>query len=613
MPRRKVPRPPSQPTAKYDAGGTGRRIAGWRPPSTGPQRAVEGLTRIRDRARDAARNDWSAFTASQKWVTTLIGVGIRPRFKRIPEGPRRQALVDLWEDWTRVADADGVLDFYGMQALAVRSWFDSGEVFLRMRPRLVDAPLPVPLQVQLIEGDFVPVFDADQWQGMPEGNRIRQGIEINKYGRRTAYWMHKEHPGDGKAMVTPDMLVRVPAAQVRHVYEPKRPGQMRGVSELSAVLVRLRMAGDMEDAVLDRQRLANLYVAWVTKAMPQDWEDIDIDDATGLPKWYDTDGRAVAAMSPGTTQELAPGEGVTFSNPPEAGISHPDYMRTVHMGTASAGGMPYELLSGDIRNVSDRTLRVLILEFRRLARQRQWHMVIPMMCQPVAEAFVAAGALVGKISLAEVEMARRVEWSPEGFEHIHPMQDPQGKILEVEAGLRSRASVISERGDDPATVDAERAEDAKRSEGLGLDTPPTDPAQQQQQEQQQQALMQMVEVLAAIQKQGPEAEGRFIDAMRAFEARAAAQPPAPAPVFNLTVPPTSVNVEPTTINLPAPITNVAAAEVIVPTPVVNVTNEVHPAEVSVDVNLPERETTSVIDRDATGNIVNVVQTERTIN
>ena len=110
MPRRRTPRalPRDESLAgatnKYDAGGTGRRIAGWRPPSSGPQRAVESLPKIRDRARDAARNDWSAAAASQKWVTTLIGVGIRPRFKRVPEGPTRQAITDLWDDWTRVAD-----------------------------------------------------------------------------------------------------------------------------------------------------------------------------------------------------------------------------------------------------------------------------------------------------------------------------------------------------------------------------------------------------------------------------------------------------------------------------------------------------------------------------
>lgn|SRR5574343_560801 len=53
----------------------------------------------------------------------------------------------------------------------------------------------------------------------------------------------------------------------------------------------------------------------------------------------------------------------------------------------------------------------------------------------------------------------------------------------------------------------------------------------------------------------------------------------------------------------APIVNVAA-------PNVSVTNDVQPAEVTV--NLPDRETTSVIERDREGNIVNVTQVEKTL-
>ena len=44
----------------------------------------------------------------------------------------------------------------------------------------------------------------------------------------------------------------------------------------------------------------------------------------------------------------------------------------------------------------------------------------------------------------------------------------QVKEAEVNAGFRSRSSVISERGDDPETVHAERAADLEREKTLGL-------------------------------------------------------------------------------------------------------------------------------------------------
>ena len=43
--------------AYYDAARQGRRMAGWNPPSSGPNAVLTGLTNVRNRSRDVARND----------------------------------------------------------------------------------------------------------------------------------------------------------------------------------------------------------------------------------------------------------------------------------------------------------------------------------------------------------------------------------------------------------------------------------------------------------------------------------------------------------------------------------------------------------------------------
>lgn len=458
---------PTQVKAKYDAAGGGKRMRAWNPPSSGPNKAVVGIQKIRDRARDARRNDWTGESGTQKWATNLIGVGIVPRFKRITNKARKLEIIDLWNDFVAKADADNVLNLYGLQTLAVKSWFESGEVFLRRRDRRVDSGLPVPVQMQLIEADFVPMLDSDYWPGMKTGHRIRSGIEFNRISQRVAYWMYREHPGDGTSTINSiDNLVRVPADQVRHIYEPSRPGAIRGVSPMASILTRLRNVGDYDDAVLERQKLANLFMAFIKYTLPN-LEGQDRDPLTGMPLEGSLDA-PLAALMPGIVQELEPGQEVQFANPPEAGTTYSDYMRTQHMGTSAAMGIPYEIFSGDIKEVSDRTLRVIINEFRRLAEQRQWQIVIPMMCQPCVDWFAEAALLVGKIAVAELDPVRRVEHAPHGWQHIHPVQDPQGKKLEVEAGFRSRSSVIAERGDDPDMVDDERKIDIDREKELGL-------------------------------------------------------------------------------------------------------------------------------------------------
>lgn len=455
--------------ARYDAAGHGRRMAGWNPTSAGPNLTIQGLQTIRNRARDSSRNDWAGESTVETWTTNLVGIGITPRFRRIENRDRRAEINDLLTDFAAECDADGVLNLYGLQTLAVRTWLDGGEVFVRRRYRPFSYGLAVPVQVQLLEPEMVPLLDTDNYKGLQANNRIRSGIELDRRGRRVAYWFYKNHPGDREGAYSPnaDELVRVPAEDVIHMFEPKRPGQMRGVSLMAPVLARLRNTMDYEDAVLERQKLANLWVGFISRALPTlDPTDPNVGALTGLVG----DSEPLAPLAPGLIQELEDGQTFNFANPPEAGTVYSDYLRTTGLGTAAGAGLPYELMSGDIRGVSDRTLRVLINDFRRHAEQRQWQIIIPQMCQRVIEWFADGSLLAGKIAVGELTDVKRVEHAPHGWAYLHPVQDVQGKKMEVESGFRSRSSVVGERGDDPDLVDEERAADMDREQRLGLPT-----------------------------------------------------------------------------------------------------------------------------------------------
>lgn len=451
----------------YDAAGAGRRLAGWRPGGSGPNRANAGNANLRNRARDVARNDWAGRAIPSRWASNLVGTGIIARPKT-DDASLKKRLVELWDDWVEVADADGVLDFYGLQNLVARNWIESGEVFIRLRPRREQDGLPVPLQLQVVESDLVPARDSI---APLTGNRITQGIEFDAVGRRVAYWMYRNHPGDG--LETGD-LVRVDAAWVLHVYEPSRPGQLRGVSEFAPILAKLRGVGDFDDAVLERQKIANLFTGFVER--PASAGEAKIDPVTGRPIVTDLSGMPMAAMEPGTMQELMPGEAVKFSDPPDAGAGYGDFTRVQYQGVAAGSGLPYELLTGDLRDVSDRALRVILNEFRRHCQQRQWHILIPQLCRRVRNAWADAALLAGILKSPEWREARRVTWVPQGWAYIHPVQDVQAQKIAVEAGFTSRSRIVTERGDDPEAIDAERTEDRARELDSGLVQLPPDPA-----------------------------------------------------------------------------------------------------------------------------------------
>lgn len=460
-------------TNRYDAAGYGRRMRGWRAPSTGPNAAMAGAETIRNRARDADRNDWQAKSGGRVWTVNLVGTGIIPRW-RTKDTAQKSRLSAIWAKWVKIADADGVLDFYGQQALAARTWVTSGECFGRLRYRRASDGLPVPVQLELLESDMCPYLDADVWPGMPQGNRMRSGVEFDGIGRRVAYWFWRQHPGERTTVPGAGELTRIPADQVIHLFEQLRPKQIRGISEFATILAKLRVVGDLDDAVLERQRAANLFAFFITRtAQPADPE---IDPTTGRTIVRDRDGTPIIDLQPGSGYELDEGEDVKFSTPPDAGNNYPEFSRQQHLGIAAGANTPYELMTGDIANVSDRTLRVIINEFRRHAEQRQWHNLIPQLCQRVADAWARTAAESGAIGLDEVEAAQDIEWSPQAWPYIHPTQDVQAEKMAVDAGFKSRTRVISQRGDDPEQTDAERLQDAQRDkpirEAEGLSPPP---------------------------------------------------------------------------------------------------------------------------------------------
>jgi lambda family phage portal protein len=591
------------PINKYDAAGSGKRLAGWITPNSGPNRAIEGLPAIRNRARDVQRNDWTGAASTRILTTNLIGTGIIPRPKTA-DAALKKRLNELWDVWAREADADGILDFYGLQTLATRNWIVSGEIFIRLRARRVEDGLSVPLQIQILESDMVPMLDTDSAPGLPAGHRIRSGIELDRVGRRAAYWMYREHPGDKPiGAVNMTDLARVPADSVRHLYDPQRPGQMRGVSDFAPVLVKLRGVMDMDDAVLERQKLSNLFTFFVTSPSPALAATLRGQDPSAAP----APAAGPTYLMPGQGLDLAPGEDVKFSEPPGAGADYADFMRQQHLGVAAGNGTPYELMSGDLRDISDRTLRVVVNEFRRHCEQRQWQIIIPQFCQPVREAWANAAALSGALTVAESAEARRVTWQPQGWAYIHPVQDAQGKKIEVDAGFRSRSSVIGERGDDPDTVDAERAADLAREKANKLTPEP-----------------------APDKRQPDPAHAQEITAIRAglddLRARALQQPAA-APNVNVNIGETHVVTPPiqNTVNLPemspvfeatvnaAPAPNVHVQN-IVETPDVNVTNEVQPAAIGQIeiISMPARETSTEITRDVANHITTTRQIEKDI-
>lgn len=451
---------------RYDGASKSRRMAGWVAPQTGPiSSSAPALPTLRNRARDLVRNDALAASFVRTMTSSLIGFGVtcRPKTKDVDQKAR---INTAWTRWTKNCVKNGG-DFASLQALVVRAMTTDGEVFILMNQRPVnkfDKPDAVRLELQVLEADLVPQLDTENYPGLAKGHKIVQGVEFDTNGYIVGYWLHKTHPGESfNAFATPTELIRVSAENMLHVFEPQRPGAVRGVPQLAPVMARLRNVGDFDDAQLERQRLANLFVAFVGHPVASGASDV----MTGLP-YQGTADAPLAGLEPGTVQELLSGETVTFSTPPDAGSNYSEFIRTQYLSIAAGLGVPEAMLYGEIRDISDRTLRFTINEFRRRVDQIFWCELVPRFFQPIRREFAMRAALAGAITADDFDEAVDSVFAQHAQADIHHLQDVNARIKEVDAGLRSRASVIAERGDDPDQVDAERKEDLDRANDLGV-------------------------------------------------------------------------------------------------------------------------------------------------
>lgn len=452
----------------YDAAGQGLRARTWQSPQLGPNAALTyALSTLRARSRDAVRKNGLAESAVSVLVRNVIGTGIVPQF-RTPDLGLNRELAELWTDWTDEADADGYLDLYGLQALAVRSIVEGGEAFVRFRTRFPGDLETVPFQIQLLESELCPV---DRFEARP-GREIRNGIEFDAIGRRRAYWMYRRHPNDWHALggVRDGEPVPVPASEVAHLYEIRRPGQIRGEPWLVRALIKLRDLDAYDDAELMRKKIAALFAGFITRPTPEEGEWTGEQPGLMGEGAPDAGGVARAPLMPATLQVLLPGEEITFSEPADVGGNYEAFVRDQRRAVAVAAGVLYEQLSGDYSKINDRTFRAAVNEFRRFCQMLQHHVVVYQFCRPVGRRWLDAARLARLIRPPrgmDERAFHRVKWVPQGWSYIHPVQEVQAAREAVRAGFRSRAEVVSEQGYDVEAIDREIAEDNARADSLG--------------------------------------------------------------------------------------------------------------------------------------------------
>jgi lambda family phage portal protein len=461
----------------YEGATTGRRLGTWSTTRDAVNSVwYQSADQLVSRSRDLARKDGWAGKAIDEWVCNAIGNGIKPQSLH-PDATTKEKIQNLWSQFVNECDADGLTDYYGFQALAFRSMVEGGECFVRKHVRSMDWGLAVPLQLQLMETEQMPFYLARPTPDTPQGNVVRASIEFDQQGRRTAYYFYKNHPGERLFFPNYLDLLRIPAAEVMHLFRPLRPGQLRGMPWLANALVRLWELDQYDDAELLRKKFAAMMMAFIIRQNPEDPffgneqsgpEATDAGGTTG----QEQQGVQVAQLEAGTMMDLEPGEDVKFTDPADVGGNYEAFERQTLLRIGAGLGLPYDMLTGDLSQTSYSSIRAGILSFRRLCEQVQYGVFIHQFCRPVWRAFIEAAVLGGGLDARDYQANRAdylaVQWHTPKWAWVDPEKDVKAEVLAIRAGLKSRSMSINETGEDEEAVDQQIAKDNERADELEL-------------------------------------------------------------------------------------------------------------------------------------------------
>jgi lambda family phage portal protein len=420
---------------------------------------IKGNMRLlRARARELSRNNPVAKSYLKILVANVLGekgVGYQPQVRNNDQAlnkPFNVKIETAWKEWCKAGNCtvDGKRSFRAVQNLVLKTMATDGEAFIRMVPGFQNK---YRFALQMIDADQVDHLFS-RFPSKQE-NEIRLGVEVDKWGKPLAYHVNPAHPSDLGGSL---LRERIPAEYVRHLYDPERVNQTRGVTWFHPCMTEMRMLGGYVEAELVAARVGAAKIGFLEHV-----------DAAGYEA-PNEDAKYTLDANPGTIETLPPGLKFQAWNPDHPASAFPMFVKSMLRFIAGAMGVSYNALASDLEGVNYSSMRSGLL-----IERDQWKMCQSMVkedfLQPIFEAWLSMALLSGQLVLDSRDPAKFMEgkWESRGWQWVDPLKDVQASILSVGAGFDSRDAIIAEGGGDVEEVFEQLAEEKKMADSYGLE------------------------------------------------------------------------------------------------------------------------------------------------
>lgn len=344
-----------------------------------------------------------------------------------------------------------------MERLMALTWARDGEAFSQK----ITGNVPtlrhgsdIPFSLELIEPDLIPL-DLNE-----AGKNLIQGIVVNAWGQPRAYHVYKQNPADSYSLKIDTKTIA--AERMIHIKHVRRIGQVRGISRLATILTRIQDLKDYEDAERFAAKLASAMAVYVKKGTPDLYDSNTTDDE-------DPD-RRLFQVAPGMMWvNLHTGEDVgTIDTSRPSNLLHP--FRNSMLKAATAGvGVGYSSTSRDYSGTYAAQRQELVEQFVSYASstgQFISQFEIPMYQSLIAAAIASRRLIIPRN--VDPKTIDDAEYRGPVMPWIDPEKEANGNLIQVQAGFKSRAQVIRERGGNPQNVQNEIKRERQQDDADGL-------------------------------------------------------------------------------------------------------------------------------------------------
>ena len=342
----------------------------------------------------------------------------------------------------------GGVTFAGQQRLALSATVLSGNCLYRLKPidqlKADQRALPVPMTLQLIDADRL--VDRIQVHDIADSHTFERGIEFDADGERFRYWLKPQT----KNGVTSGEPIKVPAAEMFHLFTEDDIDQILGSTWFAATLIGMRDIGDIEYNYQKSTAMASCVVMGVRLPTGKTRFGLNASTETQAGTYdgtdlTDHDGNAVTKMQPGMIVNLGK-DGALESVAPNIQTGNAESFLT-HKLRATAGGLPgvkSSTVTGDYRNSSFSSERSADNDcWPEIEALQEWF--ASGFCQPifaaVVKAAVAGGYFDGIITAGEFSDSPgrylAAKWQGPIQLSINPVDDTNAAALRMHHGLSS--------------------------------------------------------------------------------------------------------------------------------------------------------------------------------